>query len=136
MAARCRRMASLVSACHIVGHSPPRIELRELSMYKKIFGKRSAFLGLALIVIGLLFNKAFVEAALIPDHHLEQPGYIALLYGFQLLAIALGAFLLIKQPAIKLPGKTELALLTSSLLLTFFLLEIVARVWLNYLATP
>jgi lysophospholipase L1-like esterase len=58
------------------------------------------------------------------------------LYAFQLLAIALGLFLLIKQPSIRFPRKTELILPVFSILLTFSLLEIGARLWLNYLATP
>jgi lysophospholipase L1-like esterase len=59
-----------------------------------------------------------------------------LIFAFQLLAIAAGIFLLIQQPAIKLPKKNELALLLFSTFLTFFLLEVMARLWLNYLATP
>jgi len=67
---------------------------------------------------------------------IESPMYLALLYAFQLLAIVFGVLLLIKQPSIRLPRKTELILLVFSILLTFFLLEIGARLWLNYLATP
>jgi len=105
-------------------------------MYKKLFSKRSAYVGFALILIGILFNKPLVEATLISDGHIERPSLIALIYVFQLLAIGLGAYLLIKQPSMRLPGKTEIGLLIFSLGMTFFLLEVGARVWLNYLATP
>ena len=105
-------------------------------MYKKLFGKPSAYLGAGLVAIGLLFNKPFIEATLILDKHIELPGYVVIIYGFQLLAISSGAFLLIRQPSLKLPSKTELILPVFSILLTFFLLEVGARLWLNYLATP
>ena len=105
-------------------------------MIRKIFRDRSAYVGVALVVIGILFNQPLIEATLIADQHIERPDYIAFIYIFQLLTIGLGVFLLIKQPAIRLPGKTEIILLISSIFLTFILLEIAARVWLNYLATP
>jgi lysophospholipase L1-like esterase len=44
--------------------------------------------------------------------------------------------LLIKQPPIRIPRKSEIILPVLSILLTFLLLEIGARLWLNYLATP
>jgi lysophospholipase L1-like esterase len=42
----------------------------------------------------------------------------------------------VKRPAIRTPGKSEVVLLTFSTVLTFLLLEVGARVWLNYVATP
>jgi lysophospholipase L1-like esterase len=53
-----------------------------------------------------------------------------------LLAIAVGVWLLIKQPSLRLPGRTEVGMLVVSTALTFILLEVVARVWLSYMATP
>jgi lysophospholipase L1-like esterase len=102
----------------------------------KMRRKNVVYMGVALIIIGILFNKPLLEAILISDGHIERPDYIAFIYIFQLLSIGLGAFLLIKQPAIRLPNKTEIAMLIFSLALTFFLLEVGARLWLNYLATP
>jgi lysophospholipase L1-like esterase len=105
-------------------------------MYKGISAKRSAYLGAALIAIGILFNKWFIEATLISDHRIEARGFIAAIYAFELLSVVVGAWLLIKQPTIRLPGKTEVTLLLFSIFLTFLLLEIGARVWLKYLTTP
>lgn len=105
-------------------------------MKRNFYGKTSAYLGVAFVAIGLLFNKLVIEITLIPDKHIESPSYVTAIYVFQLLAIATGVFLLLKQPSIRIPNRTELALLTVSILLTFFLLEIGARLWLNYLATP
>jgi lysophospholipase L1-like esterase len=101
----------------------------------KIQNKKSIYLGFFLIAAGIVF-KQLVELILVPDAHIKSPTYLALLYGFQLLAIASGAFLLIKQPSMRLPGKTEVLLFTLSILGTFFLLELGARLWLRYLATP
>jgi lysophospholipase L1-like esterase len=107
-----------------------------MKMNRKIFNKKSAYVGAALIVAGILFNKQFIEATLISDQRIESHVYIAAIYVFQLLAIAAGVWLLVKQPSLRLPGKTELSMLVISTALTFLLLELVARVWLNYLATP
>jgi lysophospholipase L1-like esterase len=93
------------------------------------------YLGLILIAAGI-FLKRFIELTLVSDMQIESDIYLGLIYIFQLLAVGSGAFLLIKQPAIRIPGKSELLLLTFSIFLTFFLLEIGTRLWLNYLATP
>src|SRR6266496_340008 len=101
----------------------------------KIQHKEPFYLGIILIVAGI-FLKRFVELTLVADRRIEHPLYLALLYVFQLLAILSGILLLIKQPSIRIAKKTELILPVFSILLTFFLLEISARLWLNYLATP
>src|SRR6185369_7249599 len=105
-------------------------------MNRKLLNRKSAYLGMALIVVGILFNRRFIEVAFIPDQRIESHVYVAAIYVFQLLAIVAGAWLLIKQPSIRLPGKTEVGMLVVSTSLTFILLELVARVWLNYMATP
>ena len=101
----------------------------------KVQSKTPIYLGIILILAGI-FLKQLVELTLVSDMHIESQIYLALLYAFQLLAIVSGIWLLIKQPSIRLPRKTELILPVFSILLTFFLLEIGARLWLNYLATP
>ena len=101
----------------------------------KILGKKPVYLGLILIAMGIFFRR-LVEFTLVSDQRIESPIYLACFFVVQLLAIASGIFLLIKQPSIRNPGKTELILPVFSVLLTFFLLEIGARLWLNYLAAP
>lgn len=101
----------------------------------KIHRKEPVYLGLILIAAGILF-KRFVELTLTSDQRIESPTFLALIYAFQILAIISGLFLLIKQPSIRIPRKTELILPIFSILLTFFMLEGGARLWLNYLATP
>jgi len=92
-------------------------------------------MGFFLIAAGIVF-KQLVELILVPDAHIESPTYLALLYGFQLLAIASGTYLIIKRPAIKLPSKTNLFLLIISISATFIVFEIGTRLWLRYIATP
>lgn len=92
-------------------------------------------MGILLVVVGILL-RWLIERTLISDGRIESPLYAALIFVFQLVAIATGAFLLLRQPAIKFPKKSDVALGLFSIFLTFFLLEIGARVWLNYLATP
>src|SRR6266508_477073 len=101
----------------------------------KVQRKEPIYLGIILIVAGI-FLKRFVELTLVSDMRIESPIYLALLYAVQLLAIVSGIVLLLKQPSIRMPRKTELILPIFSILLTFFLLEVGARLWLNYLATP
>ena len=101
----------------------------------KIRHKKPVYLGLILIVAGI-FLKRFVELTLVSDQRIESPIYLALIFVLQFLAIASGIFLLIKQPLIRSPRKAELFLLVFSIFLTFILLEVGARLWLNYLATP
>jgi lysophospholipase L1-like esterase len=105
-------------------------------MNSKIFRKKSAYLGATFFAFGILFNKFLIEATIVPDKQLELSGYIAMIYVFQFLAIASGAYLLIKQPSIRMPRINELILPVFSIFLTLILLEIGSRLWLNYLATP
>jgi lysophospholipase L1-like esterase len=97
--------------------------------------KKLIYMGIILTVAGIML-KRFVELTLATDGRIESPIYLALIYVFQLLAIVSGLFLLIKQPILRFPRKAELILPVFSVLLTFFLLEVGARLWLNYLATP
>ena len=97
--------------------------------------KEPVYLGILLIVAGMVL-KRLVELTLVSDMRIESPTYLALIYAFQVLAITAGLFLLIKQPSIKFPSRTELLLPVFSILFTFFLLEIGARLWLSYVATP
>jgi lysophospholipase L1-like esterase len=101
----------------------------------KVQRKEPIYLGIILIVAGIIL-KRLVELSLVPDMQIESPTYLALFYAFQLLAIVSGILLLIKQPSIRIPRKTELILPVFSILLTFLLLEIGARLWLDFLATP
>jgi lysophospholipase L1-like esterase len=101
----------------------------------RIHRKEPFYLGITLIAAGILL-RWLIELALVSDGRIESPLYGVVIFAFQLLALAVGIFLLIRQPVISLPKKSELALVLFSIFLTFFLLEIVARGWLNYLATP
>ncbi len=105
-------------------------------MNKKIFRETSAYLGLALVAIGILFNKFLIEALFVSDHQIELPIYVTLIYVFEFLAVVSGTYLLIKQPSIKLPRKEDFILPVFSIVLTLLLLEVGSRLWLRYLATP
>lgn len=105
-------------------------------MKGKLLRKTSAYMGAALVAAGILFNKFLIEALFVPDQQLDLPIYVALIYVFQLVAVVSGVYLLVKQPSIRLPRKEELILPLFSIFLTFILLEIGSRLWLNYLATP
>jgi lysophospholipase L1-like esterase len=101
----------------------------------KIRNRTPIYLGVFLIAFGIL-SKPLVELTLVPDTQIESPTYLALLLAFQLLAIASGTFLIIKQPSIRIPRKTELLLFIFSISVTFILLELGARLWLQYFTTP
>lgn len=97
--------------------------------------KAPFYLGILLVLAGILL-RWLIENTLTSDGQIELPLYLTLISICQVLAIAIGAILLIRQPAIRLPTRSEVGLVLLSTLLTFLLLEITARVWLNYLATP
>jgi lysophospholipase L1-like esterase len=101
----------------------------------RIQRKESVYLGIILIAVGILL-KWLIESTLVSDMRIESRLYGTLILVVQILMVVTGVFLLIRQPAIKLPKKSDVALVLFSTFLTFFLLEVVARVWLNYLATP
>src|SRR6185369_7029970 len=90
--------------------------------------KEPIYIGILLIVAGIILRR-IVEIMLVPDMRIQSPVYLVLIYAFQLLAIVSGLFLLIKQPAIRIPNKTELIQPVFSILLTFSLLEIGSRLW-------
>ena len=101
----------------------------------RIHRKEPFYLGIILIAVGV-FLRWLIELTLVSDGQIELPLYNTLIFVFQLLAVAVGTFLLIRQPEIKLPKRSDVALILFSTFLTFFLLEMTSRVWLNYLATP
>ena len=101
----------------------------------RIHRRQPFYFGIILIVVGILL-RWFIERMLVSDGRIESPLYGVLILVFQFLMVALGLFLFIRQPAIRFPKKSEVALLLFSTFLTFFLLEVMARVWLNNLATP
>jgi len=101
----------------------------------KIRHKGSFYLGLVLIATGLLL-RWLLERTLVSDGRIESSLYGILIFAFQVLAITSGIFLVLRQPLIGLPKKSDVALIVFSTLLTFLLLETATRVWLNYLATP
>lgn len=97
---------------------------------REIGNRGTAYIGVVLIVLGLLANKWLVEIALAPDDVIESPGIIVAIYTLQIILIALGAFLLVKRPSIRVkrPGKAELILLGSSLVMALLLAEFAARI--------
>lgn len=100
----------------------------------QINNHKTVILGIALVILGVFF-KHLVEMVLVADMQIESPVYIALIRIIQALAIASGIFLVLKQPSIKTPRKSEFILLLVSVSLTFAVLEIGSRIWLNYLST-
>ena len=97
--------------------------------------KQPFYLGWLLIIAGVGL-RGLIETTLVADHRIEQPSYIFAIAVVQLLAIAAGLFLVFRQPALKPPRLADLALASTSLALTFALLEVGSRLWLNYIATP
>ena len=87
----------------------------------RIHRKEPFYLGIILIGVGILL-RWLIEQTLTSDGQIESQLYGTVIFVFQLLLIAVGIFLLIRQPAVRLPNKSELALVLFSALLTFFLL--------------
>src|SRR5687767_8598857 len=94
--------------------------------------KQPFYLGLLLTLAGVGLRWV-IETALVADHRIEQASYVIAIGVIQFLVVAFGLFLIIKQPALKPPRLADLALAGTSLALTFVLLEIGARLWLNFI---
>jgi lysophospholipase L1-like esterase len=101
----------------------------------KIHHRGAVILGLFLVATGI-FLRRFVELTLVADQQIESRLYLACFFIFQFVAVAVGIFLLVRQPSIRMPRITDVILPVFSIFLTFLLLEVGARLWLNYLATP
>ena len=101
----------------------------------KIQRPQAVYVGIILIVFGILLRWLLLRT-LVSDMRIESPLYNGLIFAVQLLAVLAGVFLIIRQPAVRLPNRGEVGLLLFSTILTFALLEVGARLWLNYLATP
>jgi lysophospholipase L1-like esterase len=97
--------------------------------------KTSYYLGIILIASGILFNKWFIEFTLVPDKNIETSSYDFIIVLFQILSIGFGAYLFMRQPTIRIPSKRQLLLACTIFIITLFVLETGARVWLNFLAT-
>lgn len=93
----------------------------------------SLYLGLFLIVTGILSNKWILERFLADDGKIESAMENIIIAIFQIVLILFGLLLVLKRP--KLPSKNELILLLIGVLIPFLLLELGARFWLNNMAT-
>ena len=92
----------------------------------KVRDKSSWTLGAVLVLLGVLLNKWFLESAILTVS-VNLPIVIIL----QLILFAAGVFLLVKQPAVKLPGRPELILLLFGLLVAFLIGETATRAFLR-----
>jgi hypothetical protein len=107
----------------------------KLIAWKRISARPAFWLGLSLVAGGLGL-KRLLELTLAPDGQIASRSYGLLIGGLQVAVVVLGLLLLVRQPALKRPKTSELALAAASLGLTLFVLELSARLWLAYLATP
>jgi lysophospholipase L1-like esterase len=101
----------------------------------KIQNKKSFYLGIALIALGLIFNKRFIEVTVVTDKIIESFSYSLIIILFEIISVIIGTYLVMKQPAIRMPSKRELFLSCLSISIALLMLEIGARIWLNFLAT-
>lgn len=97
--------------------------------------RRPFYLGLLLLVLGAGL-RWLIETAFVPDHRVEHQAYSLMIAAGQFVAVAVGLYLILKQPTLKLPRWTDLALAGASLAITLLVLESGARLWLNFVATP
>jgi hypothetical protein len=65
--------------------------------------KGSIYVGLVLIAAGVLL-KRLVELSLVSDGQIESPRFGVVVIVVQLLVVAAGVFVLIRQPSIRLPS--------------------------------
>jgi hypothetical protein len=103
---------------------------------KRTQRKRSFYAGLVLIASGVLCNKWFLELTVVSDHKIETFSFILFIFLFQIAAIIIGLYLVVRQPDMRLLTAKELIAVLLSLITILVILEVGARVWLNVVAAP
>ena len=98
--------------------------------------KKPLYLGIAFIVLGIIFNKRFIETTIVADKMIESFSFSLIIILVEIVSVITGTYLLIKQPAIRMPAKREAFLACLSIGLALLMLEAGARIWLNFFATP
>ena len=83
-------------------------------------------IGAVLVLLGIALTKWSIESAMV-----TVSINLLIIVVFQLILVACGVFLLINQPAIKLPSRAELVLLLFGILGAFFLSETATRAYLR-----
>jgi len=94
--------------------------------------KGSLYSAVILIAVGLLANKGTLAALFTPDRHIVSQAIILAIAVVQILLIGTGLYVIIRRPA--LPYR-EISLVAISTVSSLFLMELGARIWLDYLAT-
>ena len=94
---------------------------------KKVGNKKSVYLGILLVLMGVLFNKWFIELTIVVDKDIDSPEFLTVIVAIEVIFILVGMFLLIKRPAARLPTRSEFILLASSIVLAIVIAELFAR---------
>ncbi|MCH7745367.1 MAG: hypothetical protein IIC84_04755, partial [Chloroflexi bacterium] len=100
---------------------------------RKIGNRGAIYIGVVSIILGVLFNKWLMETALVSDNQIESPEFIAIIFMFQAVAIGLGAYLLVKRPAIRIkrPNRAEFMLLIVGIAVALAVAELLSRLVLS-----
>ena len=89
------------------------------------------YLGLILIVMGLIFNKWIIEATIVPDGQIESSATVAMIAMIQAATVILGVYLAIRRPSIPtIPRELLTGLFISIISFGIFLVlaEVAARI--------
>ena len=92
------------------------------------------YIGIALIILGVIFNEWVVATLLSPDNRIESFKFRIIVYAIQLMLIVSGGWLLIKRHEVNPPNKAEFMLIGASTFITLFMLEIGALTWFHFFA--
>jgi hypothetical protein len=103
---------------------------------KKLQRRKSFYAGLTFIALGILCNKWFLELTVVSDHKIETFSFVLFVLLFQVAAIIIGLYLLVRQPEVRVPAAKELIMISVGMIAILVILEVGSRVWLNVLAAP
>jgi lysophospholipase L1-like esterase len=98
--------------------------------------KNTVYLGIALIVLGLVLNQWVIEWLFVSDGVLRNQLYINVIRIFQVVLVVAGAVIAIRKPTLPQVKKADLAMAIAGILFPLLLLEVGVRVWLGFVATP
>ena len=87
------------------------------------------FVGIALLGLGLVFNKWLLEATVVPDGIITSRGFLASIVAVQLVLVSLGCWIILKRPTLYLLSWANWLLLTASVCLSIAAVEVALRLF-------
>ena len=102
---------------------------------RKNSSKYAFYLGIIAIALGIIANKWFIEIFFTSDGYIGSLRTVFSICITQMILIGIGIYLIKKKPKISVPENKEFALIAVSIFISFIVVEVTLRIWINYFST-